>query len=158
MQPVALKISFFLPVQYSLTADQLRLLTVLYSTRNCDLFFKDMHHFILNWELNCAWKKFKTWYAWVFCIFMTWSKLLVHAICLYNGLFWCFCINILYANEWASASFFYRRDHFKSWGGTLSVSTPPTTYYVQTILTLTVAVDTLGGYKWRHCGDFWIST
>ena len=30
---------FFLPVQYSLTRDQLRLLTVLYSTRNCDLFF-----------------------------------------------------------------------------------------------------------------------
>ena len=84
-----------------------------------------MHHFFLNWDLYCAWKKFKTWYAWVFCIFMTWSKLLVHAICLYNGLFWCFCIDILYANEWASASFFYRRDHFKSWGGTLSVSTPP---------------------------------
>ena len=38
---------FFLPVQYSLTRDQLRLLTVLYSTRNCDLFFKDMHHFFL---------------------------------------------------------------------------------------------------------------
>ena len=55
-------------------------------------------------------------------------------------------------------NFIYRRDHFKSWGGTLSLSTPTTAHCFQTILTLTVAVDTLGGYKWRHHSDFWIST
>ena len=60
-------------------------------------------------SVYCAWKKFKTWHAWVLCIFKTWSKLLVHTICLCNGLFWCFCINIVYANEWASALFFYKK-------------------------------------------------
>ena len=55
----------------------------------------------------------------------------------------------------------YRRDPNKSGGGTLSVTTvscPPTAHMVQSISTLAVAVDTLGGYKWRHRGDFSIST
>ena len=35
---------------------------------------------------------------------------------------------------------------------------PPTAHMVQSIPTLAVAVDTLGEYKWRHRGDFSIST
>ena len=35
---------------------------------------------------------------------------------------------------------------------------PPTAHMVQSIPTLAVAVDTLGEYKWRHHGDFSIST
>ena len=35
---------------------------------------------------------------------------------------------------------------------------PLTAHMVQSIPTLAVAVDTLGEYKWRHRGDFSIST
>ena len=35
---------------------------------------------------------------------------------------------------------------------------PPTAHMVQSIPTLAVAVDALGEYKWRHHGDFSIST
>ena len=34
---------------------------------------------------------------------------------------------------------------------------PPTAHMVQSISSLAVAVDTLGGYNWRHRGDFSIS-
>ena len=105
---------FFLLVQYSLTTDQLRLLTVLYSTRNCDPFFWDMHHLFLNWKLHCAWKNSKTQYAWVFGIFMTWSKLHVHVIYLCNGLFWCFCIDMVHTlNRLQHYSFTKKSLNFK---------------------------------------------
>ena len=35
---------------------------------------------------------------------------------------------------------------------------PPTAHMVQSIFSFAVAVDTLGGYNWRHRGDFSIST
>ena len=35
---------------------------------------------------------------------------------------------------------------------------PPTAHMVQSIFLFAVAVDTLGGYNWRHRGDFSIST
>ena len=35
---------------------------------------------------------------------------------------------------------------------------PPTAHMVQSIFSFAVAVDTLGGYNWRHHGDFSIST
>ena len=35
---------------------------------------------------------------------------------------------------------------------------PPTAHMVQSISSLVTAVDTLGGYNWRHRGDFSIST
>ena len=31
---------------------------------------------------------------------------------------------------------------------------PPTAHMVPSISTLAVAVNTIGGYNWRHCGDF----
>ena len=34
------------------------------------------------------------------------------------------------------------------------LAAPPTAYMVQTIFLLAVAVNTLGGYNWRHHGDF----
>ena len=43
--------------------------------------------------------------------------------------------------------------------GPSAVGPPPLkAHFVQIILTLTVAIDTLGEYKWRHRGDFRIST
>ena len=52
----------------------------------------------------------------------------------------------------------YRQDPNKSGGGTQSVTCPPTAHMVQSIPSLAVAFDTLGEYKWRHRGDFSIST
>ena len=42
--------------------------------------------------------------------------------------------------------------------GPKCLAAPPTAYIAQTIFSFPVAVDTLGGYNWRHRGDFWIST
>ena len=53
---------------------------------------------------------------------------------------------------------FYRRDPNKSGGGTQLLHAPPTAHMVQSIFSFAVAVDTLGGYNWRHRGDFSIST
>ena len=53
---------------------------------------------------------------------------------------------------------FYRRDPNKSGGGTQLLQAPPTAHMVQSIFSFAVAVDTLGGYNWRHRGDFSIST
>ena len=52
----------------------------------------------------------------------------------------------------------HRWDPNISGGGTLSVTCPPTAHMVHSISSLAVAVDTLGGYNWRHHGDFSIST
>ena len=52
----------------------------------------------------------------------------------------------------------YRRDPNKSGGGTQLLHAPPTAHMVQSIFSFAVAVDTLGGYNWRHRGDFSIST
>ena len=46
----------------------------------------------------------------------------------------------------------YRRDPNKSGRGTL------TAHMVQSTSTIAVTVDTLSGKKWRHHGDFSIST
>ena len=37
--------------------------------------------------------------------------------------------------------------------GPQALAPPPTAHCVQKIFTLTVAIDTLGGYKWRHCSN-----
>ena len=52
----------------------------------------------------------------------------------------------------------YRRDPNKSGGGTQLLHAPPTAHMVRSIFSFAVAVDTLGGYNWRHRGDFSIST
>ena len=51
----------------------------------------------------------------------------------------------------------YRRDPDKS-GGTQLLHAPPTAHMVYSISSIIVAVDTLGGYNWRHRCDFPIST
>ena len=38
------------------------------------------------------------------------------------------------------------------------LAAPSTAYMAQAIFSLPVGVDALGGYNWRHQGDFWIST
>ena len=48
----------------------------------------------------------------------------------------------------------YRRDPNKSGGGTQLLHAPPTAHMVHSISSLAVAVDTLGGYNWRHRGVF----
>ena len=52
----------------------------------------------------------------------------------------------------------YRRNPNKSEGGTQLLHAPPTAHMVHSISSFAVAVDTLGGYNWRHRGDFSIST
>ena len=52
----------------------------------------------------------------------------------------------------------YRRDPNKSGGGTQLLHAPPTAHMIQSIFLFAVAVYTLGGYNWRHRGDFSIST
>ena len=52
---------------------------------------------------------------------------------------------------------YYRRDPTKSGGGTQLLHAPPTAHMVHSISSLAVAVDTIGGYNWRHCGDFSVS-
>ena len=38
--------------------------------------------------------------------------------------------------------------------GPKGLAAPPTAHMAQVIFSLPVAVDTLGGYNWRHRGDF----
>ena len=52
----------------------------------------------------------------------------------------------------------YRQEPNKSEGGTHLLHAPPTAHMVHSIFSLAVTVDTLGGYHWRHRGDFSIST
>ena len=70
-------------------------------------------------------------------------------------------INKVVRQRWAHATGqgkIYKRDPNKSGGGTQLLHALPTAHMVHSISSLTVAVDTLGGYNWRHHGDFSIST
>ena len=51
--------------------------------------------------------------------------------------------------------FIYRQDSNRE--GPKGLAAPPTAHMAQVIFSLPVAVDTIGGYNWRHRGDFWIS-
>ena len=49
------------------------------------------------------------------------------------------------------------RTLIRSEEGPNCLAAPPTAHMAQVIFSLPVAVDTIGGYNWRHRGDFWIS-
>ena len=74
----------------------------------------------------------------------------------------CTLFSTLYTNSaeilTAILTHIYRRDPNKSGGGTQLLHAPPTVHMVHSISSLAVAVDTLGGYNWRHRGNFSIST
>ena len=46
------------------------------------------------------------------------------------------------------------RTLIRSEEGPKGLAAPPTAHMAQVIFSLPVAVDTLGGYNWRHRGDF----
>ena len=48
---------------------------------------------------------------------------------------------------------FTDRTLIRSEEGPKGLAAPPTAYMAQAILSLSVVVDTLGGYNWRHHGD-----